>query len=154
MDQAVKAAETETRQVGRVAQVIGPVVDVEFPSGHLPEIYNAIVIRTEEGDERNINLTVEAAQHLGNNVVRCVAMSSTDGLQRGMTAVDTGGPITVPVGRETLGRMFNVLGEPIDGRDAPQVEKRYPIHRPAPSVSEVSPATEILETGIKVIDLI
>ncbi|MFO7245944.1 MAG: F0F1 ATP synthase subunit beta [Thermaerobacter sp.] len=154
MDQAVKAAETETRRVGRVAQVIGPVVDVEFESGHLPEIYNAIVIRTPEGDPRNINLTVEVAQHLGNNLVRCVAMASTDGLQRGMEAVDTGGPIKVPVGRSTLGRMFNVLGEPIDGMEPPQAEKYYPIHRPAPDVSEVSPATEILETGIKVIDLI
>ncbi len=140
--------------VGKVLQVIGPVVDIEFPSGHLPELYNAVYIRSEEGDPRNINLTVEVAQHLGNNVVKCVAMASTDGLQRGMQAIDSGEPITVPVGRETLGRMLNVLGEPIDGMEAPQVKERYPIHKSAPDVADVSPATEMLETGIKVIDLI
>ncbi|MFO7275284.1 MAG: F0F1 ATP synthase subunit beta, partial [Bacillota bacterium] len=141
------------QNVGRVVQVIGPVVDIEFPEGKLPDIYNAIKIQ-HKSDEVEIDLTVEVAQHLGNNIVRCVAMSSTDGLQRGMKAVDTGGPITVPVGREVLGRMFNVLGEPIDGKEPPKTAKRYPIHRPAPDVSEVNPATEILETGIKVIDLI
>ncbi|MFS8640494.1 MAG: F0F1 ATP synthase subunit beta [Symbiobacteriaceae bacterium] len=141
------------QNVGRVVQVIGPVVDIEFPEGKLPDIYNAIKIQAKT-EQVEIDLTVEAAQHLGNNVVRCVAMASTDGLQRGMPAVDTGGPITVPVGREVLGRMFNVLGEPIDGKEPPKTAKRYPIHRPAPDVSEVNPATEILETGIKVIDLI
>ncbi|EKP94659.1 MULTISPECIES: F0F1 ATP synthase subunit beta [Thermaerobacter] len=141
------------KNVGRVVQVIGPVVDIEFPEGNLPDIYNAIKIQAKT-EEVEIDLTVEAAQHLGNNVVRCVAMASTDGLQRGMPAVDTGGPISVPVGREVLGRMFNVLGEPIDGKEPPQAKKRYPIHRPAPDVADVNPATEILETGIKVIDLI
>ncbi|ADU50294.1 ATP synthase F1 subcomplex beta subunit [Thermaerobacter marianensis DSM 12885] len=141
------------QNVGRVVQVIGPVVDIEFPEGKLPDIYNAIKIQAKT-EEVEIDLTVEAAQHLGNNVVRCVAMASTDGLQRGMPAVDTGGPISVPVGREVLGRMFNVLGEPIDGKEPPQAKKRYPIHRPAPDVADVNPATEILETGIKVIDLI
>ncbi|WPD19221.1 F0F1 ATP synthase subunit beta [Thermaerobacter composti] len=141
------------QNVGRVVQVIGPVVDIEFPEGKLPDIYNAIKIQAKT-EQVEIDLTVEAAQHLGNNVVRCVAMASTDGLQRGMPAVDTGGPITVPVGREVLGRMFNVLGEPIDGKEPPKTKKRYPIHRPAPDVADVNPATEILETGIKVIDLI
>lgn len=146
--------------VGRVLEVIGPVVDIEFPSGHLPDLYNAIVIRTEDQDipvgdnPRNIDLTLEAMQQLGNNVVRCVAMDSTDGLVRGMKAVDTGGPITVPVGRGVLGRLFNVLGEPIDGLGEVVAEKRLPIHRPAPSVAEVEPATQVLETGIKVIDLL
>lgn len=134
---------------GRVVQVIGPVVDVEFDADNLPEIYNSIKI-----DNQGRTLTLEAAQHLGNNVVRCVAMASTDGLQRGMEAVDTGEPITVPVGRGTLGRLFNVVGESIDGLGPIQAEKRYPIHRPAPDVSEVRPAREVLETGIKVIDLI
>ncbi len=120
------------QNVGRVVQVIGPVVDIEFPEGKLPDIYNAIKIQAKT-EQVEIDLTVEAAQHLGNNVVRCVAMASTDGLQRGMPAVDTGGPITVPVGREVLGRMFNVLGEPIDGKEPPKTKKRYPIHRPRPT---------------------
>jgi len=135
--------------IGKVVQVIGPVVDVEFPAGQLPDIYNAIVIKNEK-----INLTMEAAQHLGNNIVRCVAMSSSDGLQRGMTAEDTGSAITVPVGENTLGRMFNVLGEPIDEGGEVVVNERWPIHRPAPPFAEQSPSTEILETGIKVVDLL
>ncbi|WP_084666910.1 F0F1 ATP synthase subunit beta [Thermanaeromonas toyohensis] len=136
--------------IGRVVQVIGPVVDVEFPN-HLPDLLNAIVIKTEDG---RINLTMEAMQHLGNNTVRCVALASTDGLQRGMTAIDTGGPITVPVGRGTLGRIFNVLGEPIDNLGPVEATERLPIHRPAPSFEEQEPSTEILETGIKVVDLL
>jgi len=143
---------------GKIVQVIGPVVDVEFPPGDLPEIYNAVLIRTEDQPEEyrkvEFNLTLEAMQHLGNNRVRCVAMDSTDGLQRGMVAVNTGAPITVPVGEETLGRMFNVIGEPIDGKEPPKTEKRYPIHRDAPSFEDQDPSTEILETGIKVIDLL
>ncbi len=141
------------QMVGRVAQVMGPVVDIVFDSGHLPEIYNAVVIR-EEVDGTKIDLTLEVAQHLGNNVVRCVAMASTDGLRRGMQAVDTGGPIAVPVGRGTLGRIFNVLGEPIDGKGPVEAGERHPIHKPAPAVDEVEPATQILETGIKVVDLL
>jgi F-type H+-transporting ATPase subunit beta len=123
---------------------------VEFPN-HLPDLLNAIVIKTEDG---RINLTMEAMQHLGNNTVRCVALASTDGLQRGMTAIDTGSPITVPVGRATLGRIFNVLGEPIDNLGPVEATERLPIHRPAPSFEEQEPSTEILETGIKVVDLL
>ena len=157
---AGKNNDEKKENVGRVLEVIGPVVDIEFPSGHLPDLYNAIVIRTEDqadpvgANPRNIDLTLEAMQQLGNNVVRCVAMDSTDGLVRGMRAIDTGGPVTVPVGREVLGRLFNVLGEPIDGLGEIKTEKRMPIHRPAPTVAEVEPATQVLETGIKVIDLL
>lgn len=144
--------------MGRIVQVIGPVVDVEFEPGRLPEIYNAVLIRTQDQPESlknvEVNLTMEALQHLGNNRVRCVAMDATDGLQRGMAAVDTGEAIAVPVGQETLGRMFNVIGEPIDGKEPPKTEKKYPIHRHAPTFEEQNPTTEILETGIKVIDLL
>ncbi len=146
---------------GRVVQVIGPVVDIEFPPGQLPDLFNALKITSEDQDEeiratlkQEINLTLEAMQHLGNNTVRCVAMSSTDGLRRGMRALDTGAPIKVPVGRETLGRIFNVLGEPIDELGPVEAKQYYPIHRPAPSVVEQRPAREMLETGIKVIDLL
>ena len=142
-----------SRRVGRVVQVMGPVVDIEFSPGDLPELNNAIKIETES-EGLKIKLTLEAAQHLGNNTVRCIAMSSTDGLKRGMEAVDLGGPISVPVGRNSLGRIFNVLGEPIDGGGAVETDTYLPIHRPAPNVDEVSPATEILETGIKVVDLL
>ncbi|QGP91759.1 ATP synthase subunit beta [Neomoorella glycerini] len=134
---------------GQVVQVIGPVVDVEFASDQLPDLYNAITIKNDK-----INITMEAMQHLGNNTVRCVALSSTDGLQRGMKAVDTGAPITVPVGRATLGRLFNVLGEPIDNQGPVEATERLPIHRPAPSFEEQQPSTEVLETGIKVVDLL
>ncbi len=136
---------------GKIVQVIGPVVDIEFPAGQLPDIYHAITVKDKA---QNIDLTMEAAQHLGNNLVRCVAMSSTDGLQRGMVAENTGKPITVPVGRETLGRMFNVIGEEIDEQGPVEVKERWPIHRPAPEFKDQEPATEILETGIKVIDLL
>ncbi|NPV28735.1 MAG: F0F1 ATP synthase subunit beta [Firmicutes bacterium] len=146
---------------GRVVQVIGPVVDIEFPPGQLPDLFNALKITSEDQDKeiratlkQEINLTLEAMQHLGNNTVRCVAMSSTDGLRRGMRALDTGAPIKVPVGRETLGRIFNVLGEPIDELGPVEAKQYYPIHRPAPSVVEQRPAREMLETGIKVIDLL
>jgi len=136
---------------GKVVQVIGPVVDLEFPAGQLPDIYNSIKIKDES---KNIDLVLEVAQHLGNNIVRCVAMSSTDGLQRGMTAEDQGGPISVPVGRETLGRLFNVIGETIDEKGPVATAERWPIHRPAPKFVDLIPSTEILETGIKVIDLL
>lgn len=140
--------------VGKVVQVIGPVVDIEFPPEQLPAIYNAIKIEGQSGDLR-IELTVEAMQHLGDNNVRCVAMSSTDGLTRGMQATDTGSPIKVPVGKETLGRIFNVLGNTVDNDPTPvQGEDHWPIHRPAPSFEEQETSTEILETGIKVVDLI
>ena len=134
---------------GSVSQVMGPVVDVRFDDGHLPAIYNALTIPV--GDT---TLTVEVAQHIGDNTVRCVAMASTDGLQRGAAVTDTGAAISVPVGRETLGRIFNVLGDPVDNLPAPETEERWDIHRPAPAYDELSTSTEILETGIKVVDLI
>ncbi len=136
---------------GKIVQVMGPVVDVEFAPNQLPEIYTALKI---EDAARNINITVETMQHLGNDVVRCVAMSSTDGLEREMPVINTGAPISVPVGEITLGRMFNVLGQPIDGKGNVEAEKKYPIHRPAPEFVDLEPATEILETGIKVVDLL
>jgi F-type H+-transporting ATPase subunit beta len=137
------------KNVGKIVQVIGPVVDIRFDEENLPELLNAIEI--QNGDEK---LVVEVAQHIGDDIVRCVAMGSTDGLVRGMDAVDTGEPISVPVGRETLGRLFNVLGEPIDGKEPVKTEKRSPIHKPAPSFVEQATTQEMFETGIKVIDLI
>ena len=134
---------------GKIIKVIGPVIDIKFEDGKLPKLLNALEI--QNGDKK---LTVEAAQHIGDNVVRCIAMSSTDGLVRGMPAVDTGKNITVPVGPETLGRIFNVLGEPVDEMPAPQTKERWEIHRPAPSYEEQESVSEILETGIKVVDLI
>ncbi|HGY56857.1 MAG TPA: F0F1 ATP synthase subunit beta [Caldithrix abyssi] len=135
---------------GRISQIIGPVLDVEFEEGKLPAIYNAIKIVREDGSE----LIAEVQQHLGENIVRSVAMDSTDGLVRGMDAVDLGQPISVPVGPETLGRMMNITGDPIDGGGPIETAKKYPIHRPAPSMEELSTSEEILETGIKVIDLL
>jgi F-type H+-transporting ATPase subunit beta len=137
--------------IGKVLQVLGAVVDVEFKPDQLPAIYNAIEIKVPE---QNLNITLEVAQHLGNNTVRTVAMSSTDGLQRGIDAVDTGAPITVPVGPATLGRMVSVLGLPIDNGGEVKTETYYPIHRPAPAFEDQEPSTRILETGIKVIDLL
>ena len=134
---------------GKVIQVMGAVIDVRFENGHLPALLNAIEV--ENGDEK---LVVEVAQHLGDDVVRCIAMASTDGLVRGAKAVDTGNTITVPVGQETLGRIFNVLGEAVDNKPQPQTEKRMPIHAKAPSYEDQATSAEILETGIKVIDLI
>ncbi|HPZ42710.1 MAG TPA: F0F1 ATP synthase subunit beta [Bacillota bacterium] len=142
--------------VGHVVQVIGVVVDVRFPPGQVPDIYNALKIKSEKEDifGRKIDLTLEVAQHLGNNTVRAVAMSSTDGLVRGMEVVDTGAPISTPVGRPTLGRLVDVLGEPIDGKGPIVSDMHYPIHRPAPALVDQSTKTEQLETGIKVIDLL
>ena len=137
--------------IGRVAQVMGPVVDVRFPEGQLPAIYNAIKIRDEA---RGIDLTCEVAQHLGDDTVRTIALSSTDGLVRGMQAIDTGAPITVPIGRATLGRLFNLLGEPIDEKGPVNADRFAPIHKPAPALEEQNVRTEILETGLKVIDLL
>ena len=134
---------------GRVSQVMGPVVDVCFEEGCLPSIYNALTMQNG-----NKTLTVEVAQHIGDNVVRCIAMSSTDGLKRGTPVVDTGKTISVPVGRETLGRIFNVLGDTVDNKPFDNTVERWNIHRPAPAFSELATSTEILETGIKVIDLI
>ncbi len=142
---------------GRVVQVIGPVVDAEFPKGELPEIYHALRVEAPEDEKTGrpeIRLTLEVAQHLGENRVRAVAMSSTDGLVRGMEVVDTGAPISMPVGRETLGRLLNVLGEPIDGKGPVKAKKTLPIHRPAPALLEQETKTEVMETGIKVVDLL
>ena len=134
---------------GIVYQVMGPVVDVRFEDGVLPAIYNALTVPI--GDRM---LTVEVAQHIGDNVARCIAMASTDGLRRGVTVTDTGYPIRVPVGEETLGRIFNVLGDTVDNGSAVKGEQQWEIHRQAPAYDELSTSTEILETGIKVIDLI
>lgn len=138
-----------TSEKGSVSQVMGPVVDVQFENGSLPALFNALTIPIGER-----TLTVEVAQHIGDNVVRCIAMSSTDGLKRGTPVTDTGKAISVPVGRQTLGRIFNVLGEAVDNMPAPETAERRNIHRPAPEYDELSTSTEILETGIKVIDLI
>jgi len=137
-------------ETGKIVQVIGPVVDIRFNSDALPAIRNAI--RIQNGSDQG--MTVEVAQHIGDDIVRCIAMSTTDGLTRGMTCVDTGAPITVPVGEEVLGRMFNVLGEPIDGLGEVKAKKYMPIHREAPTFAQQQTSTEILETGIKVIDLL
>lgn len=140
---------------GKIVQVVGPVIDIEFPPKALPAIYNAIKIDGEVGNGMKIHLTAEVMQHIGENVVRTVAMSSTDGLVRGMDAIDTGAAISVPVGEGCLGRIFNVLGETVDHDDTPVKAADYwPIHRPAPSFDQQSTTTEILETGIKVVDLI
>ena len=140
---------------GKIVQVVGPVIDIEFPPKSLPAIYNAIKIDGEVGDGIKIHLTAEVMQHVGDNVVRAVAMSSTDGLVRGMDAIDTGAPITIPVGEGTLGRIFNVLGETVDHDDTPvEASDYWPIHRPAPSFDKQSTTTQILETGIKVVDLV
>lgn len=138
------------RNVGKITQIIGAVLDIKFPEGTLPEINSAIDIQTKDGGR----LVVEVAQHLGDDTVRCIAMGPTDGLVRGMEAESTGSAISVPVGEETLGRMFNVLGEPIDNKPAPEVKQHMPIHRKAPTFAEQSTTTEMLETGIKVVDLL
>ncbi len=152
---ASKAAAAKIeRNVGRVVQVIGPVLDVEFEPEHLPELYNALRIEDPTG-ALPINLVLEVQQHIGQNQVRAVAMSSTDGVRRGMDAVDLGGPISVPVGEAPLGRILNVLGDPVDGGPPiPANVQRWPIHRPAPLFTELEPKTQIFETGIKVVDLI
>ena len=143
-------AENSKTSLGVITQIVGAVLDIRFQDGNLPEINEAIHIKRQDGDK----LVVEVAQHLGDDTVRCIAMGPTDGLVRGMEAVATGAPICVPVGEETLGRMFNVLGEPIDEKEPPKVKEYDPIHRKAPSFEEQSTESEILETGIKVIDLL
>jgi F-type H+-transporting ATPase subunit beta len=142
----------KARNIGRIVQIIGPVLDVEFEPEHLPEIYNALLV---EDVERGIRVIAEVQQHIGQNQVRAVAMSSTDGMVRGMAVVDTGGPISVPVGTAALGRILNVLGEPVDGGPPlPSDVERWPIHRETPKFTDLEPKTEIFETGIKVVDLI
>ena len=137
------------KNIGKVVQVIGPVLDIRFEDGHLPELLNAIQIQSGEK-----TITAEVAQHIGDNVARCISMNATDGMVRGLEAVDTGSPITVPVGTECLGRIFNLLGQAIDDQPDPVTAERWPIHRPAPSYEEQESSAEILETGIKVVDLI
>ncbi len=139
----------DKKNIGTVVQVIGPVLDIRFADGQLPNLLSAIEIENE-----GRKVTAEVAQHIGDNVVRCIAMSSTDGLRRGIDAVDTGAPISVPVGNECLGRVFNLLGEPVDNKPPVVTQERWPIHRPAPAYDEQEGTTEILETGIKVVDLI
>jgi len=134
---------------GKIAQVIGTVVDIEFPPDELPALYNAIEVTTDSG-----KIVLEAQEHVGNNWVRCLALSSTDGLERGVEAVDTGAALTVPVGKATLGRLFNVMGEPLDELGSVEAEEHWPIHRPPPSLEEQETTTQMLETGLKVIDLI
>ena len=141
---------TSVNATGKVAQIIGVVVDVEFPEGHLPEIYNALEIARPDGTR----LVLEVEQHLGEDRVRCVAMDTTDGLIRGTEVVDTAGPITVPVGKNVLGRIMNVIGDPVDGKGPIETEMRLPIHRPAPAFDQLSTKEEMLETGIKIVDLI
>ena len=138
------------KNIGKITQIIGAVLDIKFSEGQLPEINNAIEIKTKDGGK----LIVEVSQHLGDDTVRCIAMGPTDGLVRGMDAMDTGAPISVPVGENTLGRMFNVLGDPIDNKPVPEGVEYSPIHRKAPKFEEQSTSTEMLETGIKVVDLL
>jgi F-type H+-transporting ATPase subunit beta len=147
----MSTAEDTTNAVGRIEEIQGVVIEATFPGGELPEIYNAITI--ERGDDGGV-LVCEVQQHLGDDRVRAVAMDTTDGLARGMEVVNTGGPITVPVGKGTLGRIFNVLGEPIDLAGDVEYAERWPIHRPAPNVENLTPTTEMFETGIKVVDLL
>ncbi|MBR0416358.1 MAG: F0F1 ATP synthase subunit beta [Firmicutes bacterium] len=138
-----------TKNTGTIVQVVGPVLDIRFSEENLPDLLNAIEI-----DNNGTKLTAEVAQHIGGGIVRCISMNATDGLVRGLEAVDTGGPITVPVGEECLGRMFNLLGDPIDAKEPPKTEMRLPIHRQPPAYADQQTSSEILETGIKVVDLI
>ncbi len=152
----------ESQHEGRVVEILGPVVEVEFWDGHLPAIFNALTVVSgrrrslDEGPKSasGSGLTLEVMHHLGENRVSCIAMASTDGLVRGMRVIDQGGPIRMPVGEQTLGRMFNVVGDPIDGKPAPEAEQRDPIHRSAPSFTELAVSTEMFETGLKVVDLL
>ncbi len=144
----------EKTNIGYITQIIGPVVDVKFPGGKLPQIYNALTIKGTNEAGQSISLTVEVQQLLGDNQVRAVAMSTTDGLVRGLEAVDTGAPISVPVGKATLGRIFNVLGDPVDNQGPVNAEARLPIHRDAPKFTELETKPSVFETGIKVVDLL
>ncbi|HEY2375946.1 MAG TPA: F0F1 ATP synthase subunit beta [Gemmatimonadaceae bacterium] len=149
------AATTAIKNIGKIVQVIGPVLDVEFEAEHLPELYNALDITGKAETGEDIHVVVEVQQHIGRNQVRAVAMSSTDGVERGFEVVDTGGPITVPVGESALGRILNVVGQPVDNGPAiPKDAPRWPIHRKRPDFVDLEPKTEIFETGIKVIDLV
>ena len=145
---------TTDKNIGNISQIIGPVLDVEFSSGKMPRIYNALKIQGKNAAGQDVSVTCEVQQLLGDNQVRAVAMSSTDGLVRGMDVIDTGAPISVPVGKKTLGRIFNVLGEPVDERGDVGTDETFPIHRPAPKLTELETKPSVFETGIKVIDLL
>jgi F-type H+-transporting ATPase subunit beta len=147
-------ATTDKTNVGRITQIIGPVIDAEFPSGKMPQIYNALKIEGKNEAGQDVSVTCEVQQLLGDNQVRAVAMSATDGLVRGMDVVDTGAAITVPVGPATLGRIFNVLGEPVDNKGPVNADETFPIHRPAPKFTDLETKPSVFETGIKVIDLL
>ena len=147
-------ATTDKTTTGKITQIIGPVLDAEFPSGKMPRIYNALRVEGKNPAGQDVSVTCEVQQLLGDNQVRAVAMSGTDGLVRGMDIVDTGAPISVPVGKGTLGRIFNVLGEPVDERGPVNTDDRSPIHRPAPSLTDLETAPKVFETGIKVVDLL
>ncbi len=147
------ATDASTKNIGHITQIIGSTFDAEFPEDHLPDIYNALVIDAQVKGI-HIKVTGEVQQHLGGNRVRCVALGTTDGMVRGMEVLDTGGPVSVPVGNGTLGRVFNLLGEPIDGRGEVEHTERWPIHRKAPPLDQLSSKTELFETGIKVVDLL
>jgi F-type H+-transporting ATPase subunit beta len=148
------SATAKSENLGRIKQVIGPIVDVEFEAGHLPAIFNAVKVSNPAINETKWNLTLEVAQHLGENTVRCIAMDSTEGLVRGAPGMDTGDQIKVPVGRETLGRILNVTGDPVDEKGAVPAKKFYPIHRPAPAFRDQSTTVQPFWTGIKVVDLL
>ena len=144
---------SDTKNIGRIVRIIGPVVDVEFDEGSMPAIYNALTVDADT-PVGHIHTVLEVETHRPGGIVRTVAMSSTDGLQRGVEAVDTGAPMKMPVGPQTLGRVWNVMGEPVDNKPMPEVADYYPIHHPAPAFEELSTSTEIFETGIKAIDLL
>ncbi|HEY9641977.1 MAG TPA: F0F1 ATP synthase subunit beta, partial [Coleofasciculaceae cyanobacterium] len=144
----------EKTNVGYITQIIGPVVDAKFPAGQMPRIYNALSVKGTNSAGQEISVTCEVQQLLGDNQIRAVAMSSTDGLVRGMEAVDTGAPISVPVGTATLGRIFNVLGEPVDEKGPVATDETSPIHRSAPKFTDLETKPSVFETGIKVIDLL
>ncbi len=150
-DVATGTVTTGTRVTGRIVEIIGPTISVEFPEGHLPAIFNAVEVKHPETGETIVS---EVAQHLGNNIVKCICMDNTDGLMRGMDAVDTGAGISIPVGPPCLGRLFNVLGQPIDEKGPVESDTHYPIHREPPTLTDQSVQMEVLETGIKVIDLL
>src|SRR5947209_13319726 len=147
-------AMNELQKMGKITQVIGPVVDVEFAPGALPQIFTALTLSNPSINDKSDNLTVEVAQHLGENTARCIAMDSTDGLVRGQAVKNTGGPITMPVGKAVLGRILNVVGEPVDERGPVKATRRMPIHRQPPDFTEQDVRQVPFETGIKVIDLL
>ncbi|KAG6540486.1 hypothetical protein Mapa_018170 [Marchantia paleacea] len=142
------------KNIGSITQVIGPVLDVAFSPGKMPNIYNSLIVKDQNSAGEEINVTCEVQQLLGNNKVRAVAMSATDGMMRGMKVIDTGAPLTVPVGEATLGRIFNVLGEPVDNLGPVEVTTTFPIHRSAPAFTQLDTKLSIFETGIKVVDLL